>query len=190
MVVSAQENAVGDVGAALISLPVFDVVGFAPGGRSFAAGPPASAIAGRESHALRPAEEPAFAPKIERLPSVVRVAVDGEKNCAGGARVPLDGGYRHGVGLALDEAAARTLVERVYYRVLTGEATQTMNVGDADGATTFFTNANVGTTGSTAVTAEGGKYYATGGDILLTVPSTKAWAGLKVEIVAVCTAFG
>lgn len=99
---------------------------------------------------------------------------------------------------------ARTRVEMVYYRVLTGEADQTMNVGDADSGTGYFTSANVATSGSTAVTSlaltEGGpntitgfsngKYYATGGDIILTVPSTKAWKTLKVEVVAVCTAFG
>ena len=57
VMVPAQQNTVRDVGAAVFSMPGHDVVRLAPGGRSLAAGEPASAVARGEADALSGGEQ-------------------------------------------------------------------------------------------------------------------------------------
>jgi len=67
VVMSAEEDSGGDIGAAAIPFPVLDVVGFAPGGWALTAGEAASTVAGSQCDALAGAEEAAFAAEIQRL---------------------------------------------------------------------------------------------------------------------------
>jgi len=62
VVMPAEQYSVGDVGSPMITLPVIDVVGFAPGGRPVAARPSAPSIARGEGKSLRSAEQSTFAP--------------------------------------------------------------------------------------------------------------------------------
>jgi hypothetical protein len=75
------------VGAACVSCPVLDVVGFAPGGWAVAAGPAASAVAFGEGGALTVGEEALFASDVEGL----AVLVEDDGHGAVGAGEPLDG---------------------------------------------------------------------------------------------------
>ena len=97
MVVFAEEQSVGDVGAAVVSGPVLDVVGFAPGGWSVASGPEAAAVAFGEGGALAWGEESVFAPDVEG----VAVAVEDDGDRALGAGEALDSCDRDGLLRAL-----------------------------------------------------------------------------------------
>jgi hypothetical protein len=97
VMMSAQQDSVGDIGASAVALPVVDVVCFAPGWWPFATGPAASAIACGKGDALGPAEESAFAAQVEWLASVLGRAVDRQHNRARTARHSFDRGDRDGV---------------------------------------------------------------------------------------------
>lgn len=83
---------------------------------------------------------------------------------------------------------AGTFVNKVFYEVLTGDATQTLNVGDGADADGFVAAADVATAGNNGMGAGAlatGKYYgASGGKILIEVPATKALDTLRVRVVA------
>ena len=87
---------------------------------------------------------------------------------------------------------ARTMVHGVQYQVLTGQAGQTMSLGDAaNGATEYGSAVDVATTGNTACSAGTTEnYYATADTIDITVPSAMAYTTLKVRVSAICTMFG
>ncbi len=63
---SAEEYAVGQVGAAAVSCPVDDVVGFAPGWGPVTARKQTSTVAGGQSNALLFRVKPLFPPDVER----------------------------------------------------------------------------------------------------------------------------
>lgn len=91
-----------------------------------------------------------------------------------------------------------TFVHRVYYQVLAGDASQTVDIGDGATVDGYFADLDVATTGATGVSTlaltEGtpntvtgysaGKYYTADDTIDLVVPATKAWDTLKLKIVA------
>lgn len=91
-----------------------------------------------------------------------------------------------------------TFVHRVFYQVLTGDATQTVDIGDGTTVDGYFADLDVATTGATGVnmlaltdgtpnTVTGysaGKYYTADDTIDLVVPAGKAWDTLKLKIVA------
>lgn len=87
---------------------------------------------------------------------------------------------------------AKTMVHGVQYEVLTGQASQTMSLGDAaNGATQYASAVDVGTTGNTGCSAGTTEiYYSTADTIDITVPSAKAYTTLKVKVSAICTMFG
>ena len=88
--VPAQQNTVRDVGAAVFSMPGHDVVRLAPGGRSLAAGEPASAVARGQADALSGGEQALVAPDVDHL--AAGVEVDGHR--AVGADAAFDRGDR------------------------------------------------------------------------------------------------
>jgi hypothetical protein len=64
--VSAEQDRVGEVGAAGVSSPMVDVVVFAPGCWSFAVGEHASAVPGSRRGALVCGVEPLFPSDVQR----------------------------------------------------------------------------------------------------------------------------
>ena len=83
---------------------------------------------------------------------------------------------------------AGTFVHKVMYKVLTGDATQTLNVGDGVDPDGYVAVADVATAGNVGVGAGAfatGKFYATADTIDIEVPATKAFDTLKVSLVAV-----
>ena len=83
---------------------------------------------------------------------------------------------------------AGTWVQKVFVIALTGEAAQTINVGDGADPDGYVAAADVGTTGNRAMGAgalAAGKYYTAADTIDIEVPATKAFATLKVRVVAV-----
>lgn len=88
---------------------------------------------------------------------------------------------------------ARSFVHKVFYQVLTGDATQTLNVGDATDPDGYVAAADVATAGNTGVgagTYASGKYYTAAAPITLEVPATKALDTLKVRVVALVGVVG
>ena len=84
---------------------------------------------------------------------------------------------------------AGTYVMKVFYRVLTADATQTLNVGDGADPDGYVAAADVGTANNSGVGAGAlatGKYYASADTIDIEVPATKALDTLKVVISAAC----
>lgn len=84
---------------------------------------------------------------------------------------------------------AGTYVMKVFYRVVTGDATQTLNVGDGADPDGYVAAADVATAGNSGVGAGAlatGKYYATADTIDIEVPATKALDTLKVIVSASC----
>jgi hypothetical protein len=97
---------------------------------------------------------------------------------------------------------ANTMVQHVGIHVLSGEASQTMSVGDGDGTSSWLSAKDVATTGNVycsalALTAgsastyvetitgySGGKFYSAADTIDILVPSNKAYTTLKVRIFA------
>jgi hypothetical protein len=67
VMVSAEENSVGNVGAAAVSCPKLDVMGFRPGRRPLATGPTASAVSRCKCDALGAGVETLFASAVQRL---------------------------------------------------------------------------------------------------------------------------
>lgn len=88
---------------------------------------------------------------------------------------------------------ANTFVHKVFYDVVTGDATQTLNVGDGADPDGYVAAADVATAGNSGVGAgalASGKFYAAADTIDIEVPATKAFDTLKVKIMAVVTMFG
>jgi hypothetical protein len=84
---------------------------------------------------------------------------------------------------------AGTYVMKVFYRVLTADATQTLNVGDGADPDGYVAAADVATAGNNGVGGGAlatGKYYATADTIDIEVPATKAFDTLKVVVSALC----
>lgn len=110
VVVSAEEDSVVDVGAAVISFPVLDVVGFGPGGWAVASGSHASAVSGGQCDALTVGEESLFAPDVDGL----AVGVDGDGDGAGVAHRAFDGFDGDGVGAAFDATVPDSFTKVVF----------------------------------------------------------------------------
>jgi hypothetical protein len=91
VMVLAEQDSVGRIGAATVSRPVLDVVRFAPGWRSVAVGPSASTVPFFEHAALATGEQPLLATQVERL----AVLVEDEGDGALDAGEPLDRLDRH-----------------------------------------------------------------------------------------------
>ena len=87
---------------------------------------------------------------------------------------------------------AGTHVLNVYVEVLEGEAAQTLNVGDGADPDGYVAAADVATTGARVLGAGAivGKLYSAADTIDLAVPSTKAYASLKVRVVAMVAVMG
>ena len=85
-----------------------------------------------------------------------------------------------------------TVVESVYYEVVQAEATATptLNIGDDDLATRFFTNAAMTAGGKGYVAMTDNNWHAAGNKVVLTVPAGKAVTTLKLRVVLAVTAFG
>lgn len=117
-----------------------------------------------------------------------------------------DAGRRNGAAADVIEVLAipaNTFVEQVHYEVLTGEASQTMSVGDGSGTSSWVAAADVATTGNSGVSSlalttgtpntvtgySSGKLYTAADTIDILVPSGKAYTTLKVRLSAVVTLF-
>jgi hypothetical protein len=91
--------------------------------------------------------------------------------------------------IAVINVPAGTFVERVMTKILTGQATQTISVGDGDDPDGWDATASAATTGAIIV-GDGalatGKLYSAADTIDIQVPATMAFTTLKVEIVAFC----
>src|SRR5690606_12537265 len=99
---SAEENAVVDVGGASVSVPPANVVGFGPFGGPFSSGPAASSVPRGEHASLGAVEDALRAAEAHGLlPGVVD---DFFESVA--ARVPFDGGERDGALLTFDPASS------------------------------------------------------------------------------------
>lgn len=88
---------------------------------------------------------------------------------------------------------ARSYVVKVFYHVITGDATQTLNIGDGTDPDGYVAAADVATAGNSGVGAgayAAGKFYAAADTIDLEVPATKALDTLKVRVVALVAAIG
>jgi hypothetical protein len=84
---------------------------------------------------------------------------------------------------------ANTYVTKVFYRVLTGDATQTLNIGDGADPDGYVAAADVATAGNVGVGAgalASGKLYTAADTIDIEVPATKALDTLKVEVIVSC----
>jgi hypothetical protein len=86
-----------------------------------------------------------------------------------------------------------TVVESVFYEVLEAEvtATPTIDIGDSDSGTRFFTGAATNTKGAVgyiAMTAN--NWHAAGNKGVLTVPAGDAVTTLKLRVVLAVTSFG
>ena len=88
----AEQDAVFDVGVPVVAFPVVDVVRFAPGGRSVAAGPEASAVSHPEADALPGGEEALGSSDVDAL----AVVVEGDGDRSGVAELLVDGGQGDG----------------------------------------------------------------------------------------------
>src|SRR4051794_4264265 len=86
VVVLAQQDPVGHVGAAAVTHPMLDMVRLAPEGRSIASCPETAAVSLGQRNPLALREETVFSAHVERLPE--RVEHDG--NGSLGTRKPLD----------------------------------------------------------------------------------------------------
>lgn len=88
---------------------------------------------------------------------------------------------------------ARSYVAKVFYHVITGDASQTLNVGDGTDPDGYVAAADVATAGNAGVGAgayASGKFYSAADTIDLEVPATKAFDTLKVRVVAHVVALG
>lgn len=88
---------------------------------------------------------------------------------------------------------ANSFVVKVMYKVLSGDATQTLNVGDGTDPDGYVAAADVATAGNSGVGAgayASGKFYAAADTIDLEVPAAKAFDTLVVKVVAVVAVMG
>lgn len=88
---------------------------------------------------------------------------------------------------------ARSYVVKVFYHVLNGDATQTLNVGDGTDPDGYVAAADVATAGNAGVGGgayAAGKFYTAADTIDIEVPATKAFDTLKVRVVALVAAIG
>lgn len=88
---------------------------------------------------------------------------------------------------------AKTYVLKVFYEVLTADATQTLNVGDGTDPNGYVAAADVGTAGNNGVGAgayASGVYYSAADTIDIEVPSGKAYDTLKVRVFAHAVVLG
>ena len=79
---------------------------------------------------------------------------------------------------------AGTLVKTAYVRVITADATQTMDIGDGTTADAFGADVSVATAGDVVGGTIVETYFSSAGYITLTVPATMAWDTLKCEVIA------
>ena len=96
VVASAKEYAVGDVGFAVVLLPVINMVRFSPGGGSVAVWPDTTAVTDPDADALFLGEESLFASDVDALP----VIIESDAHRSGVTQVSLNGFPRHRVGVA------------------------------------------------------------------------------------------
>ena len=108
--VSTQKHAFSQIGSSAVAVPFVDVVGFAPGGGPVAIGPQASAVAGGQSDPLPAGEESLFAADVDALP----VGIEGDREDAGIADVPLDGFDGDRVTLPVNPTMPGAFVEGVF----------------------------------------------------------------------------
>lgn len=106
--VSTEQDAVCDVGAAVISIPVGDMMGFAPGGWTLAVAETAAAISCSECDALRAGEHPLLSTNVEGLKSIVKNDLCG----ASGTRKALNGVNTDSLGLAFNVAGTSASSKR------------------------------------------------------------------------------
>jgi hypothetical protein len=106
--VATKQNAVRNVGATVISLPLLYVVSFAPGGRSFAITEAAAAISSGEGYTLLFGEHPLFATDVEWL----EVVVESDFCGATSTGEALDGVDAHCLRLAFDVAGTTAGTKR------------------------------------------------------------------------------
>lgn len=88
---------------------------------------------------------------------------------------------------------AKTQVLKVFYEVLTADATQTLNIGDGADVDGYVAAGDVGTAGNTAAGAGAfatGKYYSAADTIDLEVPTGKALDTLKIRVCAAVVLLG
>ena len=76
VVIAAQKNAVIDVGVAVVTFPVLDVMGFGPTGRRRAVSPPAASITRSECNALSRTVKALLTAEVQDV--VVLVDCDGD----------------------------------------------------------------------------------------------------------------
>src|SRR6185437_163416 len=100
---ATEQDAISDIGAAMIAEPFVDVVRFTPGGRSVAARESASAVSDRQPDPLSRREEPLLAADVDGLAG--RVEVD--RHRAAIAELALNRADADRSRLALDPPAAR-----------------------------------------------------------------------------------
>ncbi|MEL4318011.1 hypothetical protein WJX64_03255 [Leifsonia sp. YIM 134122] len=94
---AAQQDAVGDVGVAVVAFPMPDVMHFRPGGWSVAVGFQTSAVADADREALRSIEQSFVTAEVQRLPG--RTEQHGQ---VAGAQPPFDGRQGDSAGVTLD----------------------------------------------------------------------------------------
>lgn len=88
---------------------------------------------------------------------------------------------------------AGAFVQKVVVEAANGQATQTINVGDETDPDGYVAVGAVGTTGARVIGAgafASGKFYPTGGKLVVEVPATMAYTTLRVKIKAAVLAFG
>nr|WP_240034675.1 hypothetical protein [Glaciihabitans arcticus] len=105
----AEQDAVVDVGGAVVVFPVVDVVGFGPGCGSVAAGPHAAAVAGGEGDALFAGEAALLSSNIQR-PGVC----DGDSCGGASAGQAFQSVRADRVGLSLNETVTAGTSEGVH----------------------------------------------------------------------------
>lgn len=84
---------------------------------------------------------------------------------------------------------AGTLVHNVIVEVITGEASQTVNVGDGNDPDGYVAVADASVVGATlgAGALVGSTYYAAADTIDVEVPATKAFTVVAVKVIVECT---
>lgn len=85
-----------------------------------------------------------------------------------------------------------TVVESVFYEVVQAEdtGTPTLNIGDDDAGTRFFTGASMVDGGKGYVAMTANNWHADGNKVVLTVPAGKDVTTLKLRVVLAVTSFG
>src|SRR5690554_2657181 len=104
VVVSAQQDPVREVGVAVISGPLVDVVGFGPGGGPVTVWPPAPTVPGGQADALPSCVQALLPPEVDALP----VGIEGDRDSPGLTQHSLDCFDRHRGGLSLDATVTGT----------------------------------------------------------------------------------